>query len=223
MRWRTFGLLLSLVMCSIFAVAQPSQEMPHRVFGTVEDTEDSPVTDTEIEVVYDGEFLESDTTNSEGYYDITVPYEEVYSNREIQIQVEGSQIASFTYRSGEAEEVDLNIEVSQQQEEQEDGTNAPSGGSGGSFSENSTQRDEKTNETEDTQKAESEINETSEGSDLTTDNDTDDENNQTENNQTSDETPSNFVTGLFVSEPSDLGGFFSSVMDSIYSFISNLF
>lgn len=160
--------------------------------------------------------------DSDGYYDITVPYEEEYSDEEVQIQVEGDQADVFDYQFGEVEEIDLIVEASQQQEEQEEDSPSSGGPAGGSFTEDSDQEDQEVNETEDTQDSVSEINETSEEDEISSINETDTEDNQTENNQTSDET-TNFITGLFASEPSAVGGFLSSMMDSISSFISNLF
>ena len=221
-------MVAALVFCGSLAVAQPSQEMPHRVFGTVEDTQGDAVTDTAVEVVFDGETLASDTTDEDGYYDITVPHGEDYNSEEVQIQVSGSQADSFTYSSGEVEEKDLTVEVSGNQE-QEGSSGGSSGGGGGFGGGTLPPQDNQDNETV-TNSTET-GNETVQEQDNSTTEETTDTSDEGGNEGTTnsseegnDSTGSeNSLTGMFTSSTSSIGEMFTSFFDAILSSIMSLF
>lgn len=61
MKGKTLLILASFLICSDLGAAQPLQDMPHRVFGIVEDMQGSTITDSEVAIVYDGDTLASDT------------------------------------------------------------------------------------------------------------------------------------------------------------------
>jgi hypothetical protein len=206
---------------------EPSTDMPHRVFGTVEDTQGNTLTDTKVEVVFDGDTLASDITDEDGYYDITIPYREDYSSEEVQIQVSGSQADSFTYSSGEVEEKDLTVESSQQQDNQEEQT--PSGGGGGSggagafpsqnegTSSNQTETDNNTTSKGNVTNSAQDSDSNSRGSD--SENDSTDNN---EENQTIDNSVRSF-TGMFSGGTSSVGNLIIGFIDAIVSTVASLF
>lgn len=215
----------NILFCSSLALARPSQEMPHRVFGTVEDTQGNAVTDADVEVVFSGETLASDTTNSDGYYDITVPYGEDYSSEEVQIQVSGSQADSFTYSSGKVEEIDLTVESSQQQDNPQEEP-SPSGGGGGAFqsseNETSSNQTETDNNTTSTGNTTDGSQDTDSGSDSTDSDSEDDSSDNTEGNQTS-ENSGNAITGMFTEGASSIGNLVTGFIDVLASTIASLF
>lgn len=108
------------------SVSQPSQDMPHRVFGTVETVQGDPVSDEQVRIVYDGDRIVSDSTDSDGYYDIQVPVGDKYSGDEIDISVRDEIRGSIDFESGKISEEDIVIEDSDETQESSGG--APSGG-----------------------------------------------------------------------------------------------
>lgn len=229
MKWKILLTLTALLFCSSLALAQPSQEMPHRVFGTVEDTQGNAVTDTEVEAVFEGETLVSDITDEEGYYDLTIPNREDYSSEEVQIQVSGSQADSFIYNSGEVEEKDLTIESSQQQNNQEEQTSSGGGGGGGFGGGTLPEQENQDNETE-TNSTETE-NETIEDQDNSiteettdkSDNDGDNEDTTNSSKDTNSTDSENSLTGMFSSSTSSIGEMFTGFLDTIVSTITSIF
>lgn len=206
---------------------EPATDMPHRVFGTVKDTQGNTVTDTEVEVVFDGETLASDTTNSDGYYDITVPYGEDYSSEEVQIQVSGSQADSFTYSSGEVEEIDLMVERSQNQEnQQEEQTSSGGGGSGGAGAfppQDEEQEDQDVPDNTTSEKQNSSRNETGEdegGTDSSENAENSTENTQDKGGSQED---GNLITGMFTSSVSSVGEMVSNFINGFISSFLGIF
>jgi len=212
-------MVAALVFCGSLAVAQPSQEMPHRVFGTVEDTQGNTVTDTEVEVVFSGETLESDTTDEDGYYDITVPHGEDYSSEEVQIQVSGSQVGSLTYSEGKVENMDFTVDNTQQQNSQnQEPSSGGGGGGGGGFQQPQTQTSNssvnesteiETNQTVEQTNNDTEVVQDTDDGDNNVENDDEgnrdseaEEVNSTGSNQSlEDGSETNSVTGLFAAQP----------------------
>lgn len=228
MNWKILLTFTALLFCSSLALAQPSQEMPHRVFGTVEDTQGNTVTDTGVKVVFSGEILASDTTDEDGYYDITVPHGEDYSNEEVQIQVSGNQADSFTYNSGEVEEIDLRVEVSGSEEQE--GSSGGSSGGGGGFGggtlppqdnqdnetvTNSTETGNETVQEQDNSTTEETTDTSDEGGNEGTTNSSEDGNDSTGSE--------NSLTGMFTSSTSSIGEMFTGFFDAILSSVMSLF
>ena len=228
MKTKVTILLLTMLFLGSFSLAQPSQEMPHRVFGTVEDTQGNTVTDTEVEVVFDGETLASDTTDGDGYYDITVPYGEDYSSEEVQIQVSGSQADSVTYSSGKVEEKDLTVEVSGN-EEQEGSSGGSSGGGGGFGGGTLPPQDNQDNETvtNSTDTGNETVQDQNNSTTEETTDTSDEGGNEGTTNSSEDENDStgseNSLTGMFTSSTSSIGEMFTGFFDTILSSITSLF
>jgi hypothetical protein len=218
--------LTILLFSGSLAVAQPSQEMPDRVFGTVEDTQGNTVTDTEVEVVFDGETLASDTTDEDGYYDITVPYGEDYSSEEVRIQISGSQVDTFTYSSGEVEEINLMVESSQQQNNQEEQTSSGSGGGGGAGafpSQDEEQEDQDVPDNATLEKQNSSRNENGEDEEGT--DSSEDAENSTEDTQDrgGSQEGSSLITGMFTSSVSSVGEMVSNFINGVVSSLLGIF
>jgi hypothetical protein len=207
---------------------EPSTDMPHRVFGTVEDTQGNTVTDTKIEVVFSGETLESDTTDEDGYYDITVPYGEDYNSEEVQIEVSGSQADSFTYSSGEVEEKDLTAEISGNEEQE--GSSGGSSGGGGGFGggtlppQDNQDKETVTNSTETgNETVQEQDNSTTEETTDTSDEGGNDGTTNSSEDGTDSTGSENSLTGMFTSSTSSIGEMFTGFFDSILSSVMSLF
>ncbi len=228
MNWKILLTLTAVLLCSSLTAAQPSQDMPHRIFGTVEDTQGNALTDAEVEVVFDGETIASDTTDGDGYYDITIPYGQGYSSEEVQIQVSGSQVDGFTYSSGEVEEIDLTVEVSGN-EEQDDSSGGSSGAGGGFGGGTLPPQDNQDNQTV-TNSIETGNETVNEQDNPTTEEttDTSDEGvNEDKTNSSEEGTDSNgaenSLMGMFTSSTSSIGEMLTVFFDAILSSLMSLF
>ena len=95
-------------------------EPPHRFFGTVTDQSDDPVGGVTIEVHYQGEVVASDTTDSEGYYDLKVPADSIDTEESTTITLTpdgDSNAVETTWESGGSTELDLDVTVEETPDE----------------------------------------------------------------------------------------------------------
>lgn len=212
-------LILSAIVTVSLGAAQPSQDMPHRVFGTVEDTQDSVVTSTEVKVLFEGETLASDTTDEDGYYDMSVPHGDDFAGEEVQIQVSGSQVGSLTYSEGKVENMDFTVDNTQEQTDQnQEPSSGGGGGGGGGFQQPQTQTSNssvnesteiETNQTVEQTNNDTEVVQDTDDGDNNVENDDEgnrdseaEEVNSTGSNQSlEDGSETNSVTGLFAAQP----------------------
>ncbi|MFB6146269.1 MAG: carboxypeptidase-like regulatory domain-containing protein, partial [Halobacteriaceae archaeon] len=117
LRHRTGGRLLAAVAVATLivgalawgAVAAPSP--PHLVYGQVTDTDGNPVDGATIEIVYDGDVINTTTTDSNGEYSIEVPDPNSDESEEtLTVRLVGHGMSeSITYESGAATEVNFDL------------------------------------------------------------------------------------------------------------------
>lgn len=122
-RWKSGGLRLLAVLAAVMlvfsgaAVAQEAPKAPHEVYGTVTDQNGDAVDGVTVEAVYDGEVLESTTTDSSGYYELKVPDpSDDASGEEVTIRTNDGQTseedsATITWESAVADSRDLSVVV----------------------------------------------------------------------------------------------------------------
>jgi PGF-pre-PGF domain-containing protein/PGF-CTERM protein len=110
---------------------------PHRFYGTVSDADGDAVSGVTVEVTYDGEVLASDTTDSDGYYDLNVPQENgIEDGDSVELSVQDST-QTETWEPAGATEVDFDgVEAPDDEpddgdDEPDDGEDQPDDGDGG--------------------------------------------------------------------------------------------
>lgn len=227
MKIKTVVVVFTLLLLASLAYAQPSQEMPHRLFGTLEDSQGEPVADTEVEIVFDGETVVLDTTDSDGYYDLQIPYSEDYASEELDIEADGRQTATVTFNSGEVEEKDLELPPQQNNQQQTQETSSGGGGGGGGGGGLSTENNQQTSS--DNTQEETSNDGSSDTSDDTSDDGSETNSQDTDSDDSSDtdqddsQSSGNAITGLFTSASSDLGSLFTGIIESITGVFASLF
>lgn len=122
-QWRTRGLRAAIIVTvlvvaisgvSSVGLAQEDgpPEPPHRVYGDLTDNGE-PIADGTITVIYDGEVIESETTDEDGYYDLQVEDPSENSEDEdltVEYGNDSGASGSFVWSSASSTEIDLNVD-----------------------------------------------------------------------------------------------------------------
>ena len=104
MRNKLILLILGLVLMTGSGLAVP--EMPHHVYGNITDV-DGPTNDINVSFRYNGNTVESMLTDSNGYYDLQIPFDSNYEGSEINLFAEGSDTGkSITFEQGASDRLD---------------------------------------------------------------------------------------------------------------------
>ncbi|MFB6292312.1 MAG: CARDB domain-containing protein [Candidatus Nanohaloarchaea archaeon] len=94
----------ALVLTTLVAAAPPKP--PHRVYGEIDDS-DGPVDDIKVEFKYSGSVVASNTTNTTGHYDITIPYNSTYDGSALDFYLAGSDTdEDVVFEPGGSERLD---------------------------------------------------------------------------------------------------------------------
>jgi hypothetical protein len=218
--------LIVVVMLLIPAVTG-TPGMPHRVFGEI--TQDGePVDDVEIKFYYDGEEVADKETDSDGYYDLKIPYSDDYDSEELVMHVNDTETdTSVEFEQGRSQELNLEGDFSQDntdsnnqnqgnQGSQDDGSGS-GGGGGGGLPSGLGSDDEDDNGTQDNQTMDA--NETLDEDNTELENDTTTTNTSTgstNSTQSVEESQSgNGITGMFTGATSTTGALAVAVLASI--------
>ncbi|AFK19822.1 PGF-CTERM sorting domain-containing protein [Haloferax mediterranei ATCC 33500] len=136
--WRTgltaaaVALVTLLVVTGAAGTAMASPPSPpHRFFGTVED-DGELVSGATVEVVYEGSVVASDTTDSDGYFDLKVPEEHINTSGERTVTVTvRNQSKQFEWQSTGSTEVNFAFGDSDDGDDNTDGGGDGNTGGGG--------------------------------------------------------------------------------------------
>lgn len=97
MKTKILGILLVFMLPAVFSQPAP----PMNIYGNVTE-EGDPAIDNRVEFRYDGEVLDSYSTDLNGFYDIYIPYDESYANGNISAYIKDQQIFNVDYIEGES-------------------------------------------------------------------------------------------------------------------------
>lgn len=97
MYMKKFLVFSLLVVFTVSGLAQPTP--PMNVYGEVSE-DGNPAIDKTVEARFNGTVLESDSTDSDGFYDIYIPYDSDYSGEDIDFFVDDRSEGSIVYEAG---------------------------------------------------------------------------------------------------------------------------
>lgn len=130
-RMRSAALMTLVLLTAPTGVGQPPGEIPHRIYGEATDESGNAVESADIDISHNGKVVASDDTDSEGYYDITVPYSSDYQGEVLDIQLESKTEATTNFKIGRTERIDLDSTPGGQSQGTEPDSSGGGGGGGG--------------------------------------------------------------------------------------------
>lgn len=100
---KLFLIYMLLLLVSVVAAAPP--QPPHRVYGDITDTVASE-DNLRVEFIYSGNTAVETTTDSNGAYDVKIPYDSNYAGQQLSMHVEGKDSGkTVTFSSGSSTEL----------------------------------------------------------------------------------------------------------------------
>lgn len=128
MKKALFLIVLTFLFVSTVA-ASPTDEAPHRVFGEITDEDESPVA-VELMFEHGGEEVVSFETDTDGVYDVYVPYDSAYEDDTLVLIADGQELGEITFERLEVSELDATYETESDEGSDSGPSTPPSQGPG---------------------------------------------------------------------------------------------